>query len=276
MITPISLDHQRWLGDTIEDIAAEKAAIIKDKSMVVVAKQPAEALAVIEAKCTETDSVMRLEGVDWEILDRTPGVGGQMITVRTQAAVYEDMFIPLHGAHQAQNAAAALVAVEAMMGGKALAPEVVEAGFLVARSPGRLEVVRRSPTILVDAAHNPSGVEAMRLGLLEAFPTSYLVGVFSAMGDKNIEAMLVEAEQVLEQIVLVPLPGDRAADIADLQELAEDVFGEDRVHVEEDLAEAIDRAVALTDAPTDPSLQRAVVAFGSIMLVGAVSGLLRR
>ena len=276
VITPISLDHQQWLGDTVEEITAEKAAIIKEKSIVVVAKQPAEALAVIEAKCAETDSVMRLEGVDWEVLDRTPGVGGQMVTVRTQAAVYEEMFVPLHGAHQAQNAAAALVAVEAMMGGKALSPEVVEAGFLVARSPGRLEVVRRSPTIMVDAAHNPAGVEAMRLGLLEAFPNSYLVGVFSAMGDKNIEAMLVEAEQVLEQIVLFPLPGDRAADIEELKELADDVFGEDRVHVEEELSDAIDKAVSLTDAPSDPSLQRAVVVFGSIMLVGAVTGLLRR
>ena len=116
----------------------------------------------------------------------------------------------------------------------------------------------------------------MRLGLLEAFPNSYLVGVFSAMGDKNIEAMLVEAEQVLEQIVLFPLPGDRAADIEELKGLADDVFGEDRVHVEEELSDAIDKAVSLTDAPSDPSLQRAVVVFGSIMLVGAVTGLLRR
>ncbi len=275
VITPISLDHQQWLGESLPEIAGEKAAIIKDKSVVVVAKQPAEVLPVLEARCEQTDSVMRLQGRDWEVLDRTPGVGGQMVTVRTPAATYQEMFVPLHGAHQAQNAAAALVAVEAMMGGKALPPEVVEAGFLQARSPGRLEVVRRSPTVLVDAAHNPAGVAVMREALVETFPSSYLVGVFTAMADKNIEAMLVEAEQILEQLVITVLPGDRAADADQLKEIAEDVFGEDRVHLVEELPEAIDKAVELSDRPTDPSLQRAVVVFGSIYLAGAATTLMR-
>ena len=275
VITPISLDHQQWLGESLPEIAGEKAAIIKDKSVVVVAKQPAEVLPVLEARCEHTDSVMRLQGRDWEVLDRTPGVGGQMVTVRTPAATYQEMFVPLHGAHQAQNAAAALVAVEAMMGGKALPPEVVEAGFLQARSPGRLEVVRRSPTVLVDAAHNPAGVAVMREALVETFPSSYLVGVFTAMADKNIEAMLVEAEQILEQLVITVLPGDRAADADQLKEIAEDVFGEDRVHLVEELPEAIDKAVELSDRPTDPSLQRAVVVFGSIYLAGAATTLMR-
>lgn len=276
VITPIALDHQRWLGDTIEQIAAEKAQIIRPKGVAVLASQPEEALAIITAHCKEVDALVRLEGRDWEVTDRQPGVGGQMISVRTPAAEYRDLFIPLHGEHQSQNAAAALVAVEAMMGGKALPPEVVESGFLQARSPGRLEVVRRSPAVIIDGAHNPAGVFAMRKGLSEAFQVNYLVGVFSAMSDKNIEVMLTEIEPVMDQIVITELPGERAADIEELRELAEDVFGEDRVHVAEALADAVDLAVKLSDEPADPSLQRAVVAFGSIMLAAGVAALFQQ
>lgn len=276
VITPIAIDHTRYLGDTIEQIAAEKAQIIEPNSITVVTEQDPAALAVIEARCAEVDSLMRLQGRDWHVTSRQPGVGGQLISVQTPSALYEDLFIPLHGEHQAQNAAAALVAVEAMTGGRALPAEVVEGGFLQARSPGRLEIVRTSPTVIVDAAHNPAGVLAMRAGLAEAFQLDYLVGVFSAMADKSIEAMLVEIEPAMDQIVLTALSGDRAADIELLKEIATDVFGEDRVHVQENLADAVDLAVKLMDQPTDPSLQRAVVAFGSIMLAGDVTALFRR
>ncbi|WRS30067.1 folylpolyglutamate synthase/dihydrofolate synthase family protein [Actinomycetaceae bacterium MB13-C1-2] len=276
VITPISFDHQKYLGNTIEEIAGEKAQIIKPGSIVVVSSQDPAALAVIEQRIQETDSIMRLQDRDWAVESRQPGVGGQMISVRTPAALYEELFIPLHGEHQAQNAAAALVAVEAIMGGKALPPEVVEAGFLQARSPGRLEIVRRSPTVIVDAAHNPAGVAAMRTGLAEAFHLDYLVGVFSAMADKNIEAMLVEIEPAMDQIVLTQMQGARPIDIDDLTEIAVGVFGEDRVHVKPDLADALEEAVKLMDAPSDPSLQRAVVAFGSIMLAGDVTALFQR
>ena len=276
IITPISYDHQKYLGNTIEEIAGEKAQIIKSGSIVVVSRQDSAALEVIEEQVLATDSIMRLQDRDWAVESRQPGVGGQMISVRTPAALYEELFIPLHGEHQAQNAAAALVAVEAIMGGKALPPEVVENGFLQARSPGRLEIVRRSPTVIVDAAHNPAGVAAMRAGLAEAFQLYYLVGVFSAMADKNIEAMLVEIEPVMDQIVLTQMQGSRPIDVDDLKEIAVSVFGEDRVHVKPDLADALDEAAKLMDAPMDPSLQRAVVAFGSIMLAGDVTALFQR
>ncbi len=273
VITPISLEHQNYLGDSLEEIAGEKAQIIKDGGIAVVAAQEPAALAVIEARCAEVDALMRLEGRDWAVESRQSGVGGQLISVRTPAALYEDLFVPLHGAHQAQNAAAALVAVEAMMGGKALQAEVVEQGFMQARSPGRLEIVRRSPTVIVDAAHNPAGVEAMRQGLIEAFQLDYLVGVFSAMADKQIETMLVEIEPVMERIVITSMPSPRAADVDQLMEIAVDVFGEDRVSREDNLVDALDEATRLMDEPSDPSLQRAVVVFGSIMLDGAARAL---
>lgn len=162
------------------------------------------------------------------------------------------------------------------MGGKALPAEVVEEGFLTARSPGRLEVLRTSPTVVVDGAHNPAGVASLREALDESFRFNVTIGLFSAMADKAIEEMLVEIEPDLSEIVLVPMGGDRAADLEDLKVIAEDVFGADRVHVAENLADGIDRATALADAPQDPILTRGIVAFGSIQLVGEVTALLRR
>mgnify|MGYP002735258738 FL=1 len=268
VITPISIDHQDYLGETLGEIAAEKAEIIKAGGIAVVSAQEPEALEVIQKRAAEVDALMRLEGVDWSVESRQSGVGGQLISVRTPAALYEDLFVPLHGAHQAQNAAAALVAVEAMMGGRALQAEIVEQGFMQARSPGRLEIVRRSPTVIVDAAHNPAGVAVMREGLQEAFQTDYLVGVFSAMEDKAIEAMLVEIEPAMERIVVTSMPTPRAMDLDELVEIAQDVFGEDRVSRAENLVDALDEATKLMDEPTDPSLQRAVVVFGSIVLAG--------
>ena len=276
VISPISLDHQNWLGNTLTEIAFEKAQIIKDRSIVVVCHQEEVVLEVIERRALETDSVLWLEGRDWEVLSRTPGVGGQIVDVRTPTGVYEQLFVPLHGLHQAHNAAAALVAAEAMMGGKALPAEVVEEGFLTARSPGRLEVLRTSPTVVVDGAHNPAGVASLREALDESFRFNVTIGLFSAMADKAIEEMLVEIEPDLSEIVLVPMGGDRAADLEDLKVIAEDVFGADRVHVAENLADGIDRATALADAPQDPTLTRGIVAFGSIQLVGEVTALLRR
>lgn len=275
VLTPIALDHEKWLGSTIEQIASEKAQIIKDKSIVVVMRQEDVVLEIIKARAKETDSIIWLEGRDFEVLERTPGVGGQLIDVRTPTGVYEDIFLPLHGKHQARNAAAALVAVESMMGGKSLLPEVLERGFISARSPGRLEVVRTSPTVVVDAAHNPAGVAALRDGLEEAFHFGYTVGVFSAMEDKNIEAMLVEIEADINQLVITEMPGERAVDLEVLKAIAIDVFGEDRVHVEKSLVDVIEKAATLSDAPTDQTITRGIVVFGSIALAGEVTALMQ-
>lgn len=275
VITPIAVDHQKWLGSTIEEIASEKAGIIKPKSVVVSSRQHPDALAVIEEKCAETDSILWLEGRDFKVLGRQSGVGGQMVDIQTPAGVYEDIFLPLHGKHQAHNAAAALVAVEAMLGGKALHEDVVDAGFGVVRAPGRLEVVRRSPTIVVDGAHNPAGVKVLREGLEEAFRFNVTVGVFSAMEDKNIEAMLVEIEPDLDSIILVELAGDRAADMETMSEIAVDVFGDDRVVEAADLTDAIDKAVEAADLPQDQTLTRGIVVFGSLYLVGEAVALLQ-
>lgn len=273
VITHISRDHEQWLGTELVQIAAEKAGIIKDKSIVVVQRQDAEVLDVIKNRVAQTDSVMRLEGEDWEILSRQPGVGGQLITVRTPAATYEELFVPLLGEHQATNAAAALVAVEAMLGGGPLKPDLVDAGLQAARSPGRMEVLRNSPTVVVDSAHNPAGAIALRSGLEEAFDFGYVIGVYSAMADKNIEAVLSEMEPALDGIVVVQMPGARAAALEDLQGIAESVF--DDAYAEPDLASGIDKAIELVDRATDLEQSKGVVVFGSVMLAGEASAILR-
>lgn len=224
-------------------------------------------------KCREQDAVAWIEGKDWEVVSREVGVGGQLLTVRTPAATYSDLFVSLHGEFQAHNAAAALVAVEAMMGGKPLPGDVVERALAVVSSPGRLELVRTSPPIVVDGAHNPGGITALVGTLPETFQFHYTVGIFAAMSDKKVEEMLALAEPHFDDLVITTLPGDRPMPLDDLKEIAEDVFGVDRVNVAETVEDAIGRAVELADALVDPTLSRGIVAFGSLKLVAAVKQL---
>lgn len=268
VIMPIDLDHTKWLGSTIREIAEEKAGIIKPGQIVVIAEQPEEALEVLLDRAREVDAIIRLEGRDFEVIDRQMGVGGQLVTVRTPSATYTDVFVPLFGEHQAHNAAAALVGVEAFMGGRALDAKIVENGMMTVTSPGRLQVVRTSPTILVDAAHNPAGARVLADALDDSFAFAHVVGVYSAMGDKDIESVLAEMEPHLDSIVITEMPGERAANIEQLREIAIDVFGEDRVEVRDSLGEAVDRAATLAEATTDPADKCGVVVFGSVVLAG--------
>ena len=270
VIMPIAIDHEKWLGSTIRKIAEEKAGIIKPGQIVIVAKQQEEALRVIEERAAQVDAIVRLEGRDYEVLDRQLGVGGQMITVRTPAAVYEDVFVPLFGDYQASNAAAAIAAVEAFMGGRALDAKVVEAGMLSATSPGRLQVVRHSPTIIVDAAHNPAGAHTLGESISEAFDFERVVGVYSAMGDKDIEGVLGEVEPYLDSIVITQMPGTRAKPAEEIAQIAREVFGSDRVDVQEDILEAIATAVNLGESGDESAPATGVVVFGSVLLAGEV------
>ena len=270
VIMPIAIDHEKWLGSTIREIAEEKVGIIKPGQIVIVAKQQEEALRVIEERAAQVDAIVRLEGRDYEVLDRQLGVGGQMITVRTPAAVYEDVFVPLFGDYQASNAAAAIAAVEAFMGGRALDAKVVEAGMLSATSPGRLQVVRHSPTIIVDAAHNPAGAHTLGESISEAFDFERVVGVYSAMGDKDIEGVLGEVEPYLDSIVITQMPGPRAKPAEEIAQIAREVFGADRVDVQEDILEAIATAVNLGESGDESAPATGVVVFGSVLLAGEV------
>ena len=185
------------------------------------------------------------------------GPDEQFVGGRTMGAdggiggTYEEIFVPLHGAYQAHNALLAVAAVEAFLGGVALPADVVEAAFAGVTSPGRLELVRNSPTVLVDAAHNPAGARAAMEAVAEAFAFDRLIGVFGVMGDKDVEGILVELESSLAEIVVTHSSSMRAMELDDLADLARDVFGEDRVHVVERLDDAI--ALAADLAETTPT-----------------------
>ncbi|OKL47210.1 hypothetical protein BSR29_06210 [Boudabousia liubingyangii] len=270
VFTPIAVDHERWLGSTISEIATTKAGIIKPGARVVASVQEPAAEEILRDFAKSQDALIRFENQDFEVLRRQAAVGGQVLDIQTPAGRYEQIVVPLFGAHQAQNAATALAAVELFLGGKALSAEVVEQGFYQADSPGRLEVVKSSPTVLVDSAHNPAGATALQTALAENFQFERTFAVFGAMADKAVEDVLGIMEPELEAIVVTSLNNPRAMPLSDLQEIAEDIFGPDRVYAEPVLAEAVDKAVALSQTDGSSLDANGVVVFGSVALAGAV------
>jgi dihydrofolate synthase/folylpolyglutamate synthase len=269
VIAPVAMDHAQFLGDTIAQIASEKAGIIKDGAVAVVARQVESAYGVIEAAAAERGATVEWEGEQLELVDRMPGVGGQLVALRTPAGTYADIFVPLYGEHQAHNALLALAAVEALLadGGapQALDAATVEAGFGTVTSPGRLEAVRTSPMILVDAAHNPHGIDALAEALSEAFAFSSLVGVVGILGDKDAEGILAGLEPVLDHVVITTVGSPRSLPAEELGPVAVREFGEDRVTVVPKLPDAIDTAVAI--AERDDDMGAGVLIVGSVMLV---------
>ncbi|KIC67901.1 bifunctional folylpolyglutamate synthase/dihydrofolate synthase [Pseudarthrobacter phenanthrenivorans] len=271
VVTPISLDHTDLLGDTTEDIAREKAGIIKPGGYLVSAAQPLDAAQVLLEKAKEVGVPFRFEGVEFGVESRTVAVGGQVVTIQGIAGRYPDLLVPLHGAHQAQNAAVAVAALEAFFGGeKELDFEVLQEGFAAVTSPGRLEVVRTAPTIIVDAAHNPDGIKASAAALQEAFTFTRLVPVVGVLKEKDAEEILRELRESLgdmaSEYCFTQSNSPRAVPAAELAELAVDLgFGEDNVHIAEKLDDALEWAVERAEANDD--LSGGVLVTGSITLV---------
>jgi len=278
VITPVAMDHERWLGHDLVDIAGEKAGIIKEGAPLVLAEQVPDADGVILAAAAERGVRVLREGVDLEVAAREVAVGGQVISLRTGGGLYTEVFLPLHGLHQARNALLALAATELLMrGGSALAGDIVEVAMADVDSPGRLEVVRRSPTVLVDAAHNPAGAEALVAAMEEAFAFERLVGVVGILEDKNAEHILSVLEPLLDEIVVTRSSSVRALDVSVLGELAVEVFGEDRVYVAERLDDALTQAVDLAESAVLGSPTGAgVLVTGSITVVAEARILIGR
>ena len=279
VITPIGLDHTELLGDTVGEIAAEKAGIIHPGATLVCAQQPEEAMEVLLRRCAEVGATVVREGTDFGVLGRAVAVGGQVLTLQGLGGVYDEIYLPLHGAHQAQNASAALAAVETFLSGagrQQLDIDVVRDGFAAATSPGRLERIRSSPTILLDAAHNPHGMAATVRALDEEFSFRHLVGVVAILADKDAEGVLDLLEPVLNEIVVTRNTSPRSMSAAHLGALAVEIFGEDRVHIEPRLPEAIDLAVTLAESGTSPELGGVgVIVTGSIVTAADARRLLR-
>jgi dihydrofolate synthase/folylpolyglutamate synthase len=280
VITPIGLDHMQWLGDTIHDIATAKAGIIHSGATLVCAAQDEEAAEPILRRCAEVGATVAREGGEFGVLGRTLAVGGQVLTLQGLGGVYDDVYLPLHGAYQAQNAAVALAAAEVFLGadsGRQLDAETVREGFSGTSSPGRLERVRNAPTILLDAAHNPHGMAATVAALTEEFSFRRLVAVLAVLADKDVQAELELLEPVVDAVVVTRNSSFRAMPVRRLAELAVEVFGEDRVHVEVELPDAIATAVSLAEEDSDTGLAGAgVIITGSVMTVADARKLFRR
>ena len=279
VITPIAVDHAKYLGSTPAEIARDKAGIIKPGATVVTAVQDEDVALVLGERCAEVGATLAREGLEFGVATRVPAVGGQMLTLQGLRASYDEVFLPLYGAHQAQNAALALAAVEAFVGGDdALDAEVVREAFAEVTSPGRLEVIRRSPTIVLDAAHNPHGAEAVVEAIGDSFAFDPLIGVLGVMADKDHEGLLGAFEPVLAHVVCTQNSTDRSMPAADLAEVALGIFGQDRVSVAPVLADAIDQAAALAEAGGvfgEAIGSGAVLVTGSVVTVGEARALLR-
>ena len=279
VILPIDLDHRHFLGETVEQIATEKAGIIKADAITVMAAQPHEdAAEILRERADEVGARLVVAEVDFGVTERDVAIGGQQLSVRGLAGEYPDLFVPLHGAHQAQNVAAAIAAVEAFIGGgeQQLDSEVVRAALAEVASPGRLEIVRRSPTVIVDAAHNPHGALALREALQDSFAFTRTIGLIAILADKDASEMLEILEPAFDEVVVSRTTSPRAMRPEALGELASGIFGEHRVHVVKDLPDALDRAAALAD---DGGVAGGVVATGSVttaaevrMLLGSTDG----
>jgi dihydrofolate synthase/folylpolyglutamate synthase len=279
VVMPVNFDHMNFLGDTVEQIAREKAGIIKPGATAILSAQPVDAAAQLLRRAVDVGASVAREGLEFGVLERRIAVGGQVITVQGLAGVYDEVFLPLHGEHQAQNAACALAAVEAFFGAGAASAaidiDIVRAAFAAVRSPGRLEAVRSAPTILVDAAHNPHAMAASVAAIQEAFDFRRLVAVVAVLADKDVRGMLDLLEPIAQEIVVTQNSSSRGLDVDELAALAVDVFGADRVTVEPGLDNAIEVAVQLAEATEDGSISGSgVLVTGSVVTAGDARTLL--
>jgi dihydrofolate synthase/folylpolyglutamate synthase len=278
VVLPVAVDHAAYLGDSPLAIAQEKAGIIKPGSIAVLAQQQPEVAELLTSRAAEVGATVVREGVEFGVVSRVPAVGGQVVSLQGLRATYDEVFLPLFGAHQAQNAAVALAAVEAFAGESALDEDLVRAAFAEVTSPGRLEVIRRSPTILLDAAHNPHGAQALAAALEDSFTFSPLIGVIGVMGDKDHEGVLAALEPHLAHVICTQNSTDRALPAAKLAETAREVFDDHQVTVAPSLADAIDAAAALAEAGEafgDGIGSGAVLVTGSVVTVGEARAMLR-
>ncbi len=264
VFAPIDLDHADKLGETVAEIATVKSGIIKPGAAAVSAEQAPEALAVLQAAATARGASLAVEGDAFGLTAQRLAVGGQQISVKGLAGTYDELYLPLYGAHQGHNAALAIVAVESLIGGaaQALAPDVVADGLAQVTSPGRLQLVGVAPTVLVDSAHNPHGARALVAALGDSFDFDEWGIVLGAFGDKDIAGIVSTIVPAATHVFATAPDSDRATDPDTLADLVEAAGAQVTVH--RDLAEAAEAAREWASA----SERRAVVIAGSVVLAG--------
>jgi dihydrofolate synthase/folylpolyglutamate synthase len=279
-ITPISLDHTDYLGEDLKAIAAEKAGVIKPGSVAILGEQHPDVMRVLLERAVEVDATVARAGQEFGVVEREIAVGGQMLKLQGLGGVYDEILLPVHGEHQAHNAALALATVEAFFGAgkdRQLQIDMVRDAFAAVELPARMERARSAPTVLLDAAHNPAGADALATALDAEFAFRRLALVVSIMQDKDARGILDALEPVVHDVVVTRNSSPRAMDVQQLGDLARDVFGEERVVVEADLSTAIETAVALVeqDAGAEEELSGGgVLVTGSVVTAGDARTLL--
>jgi dihydrofolate synthase/folylpolyglutamate synthase len=268
VFTPIDLDHQERLGETLSEIAETKSGIIKPGAAVVSAVQPIEALKVLERVATEIGDTFRILGQDFTVTEYVESEIGITFSIQGLAGKYDNLFIPLHGAYQAANAAVAIAAVEEFIGSATapLSDIILRPALADVSSPGRLQVVSKSPRIILDAAHNPHGAESLASALENSFGLPHVVGVVSILGEKDAEGILKHFEKVMAEIIITKSSSVRAVDSQELAKTAIEIFGADRVSVEDDFRDAL----SLAEVKLPPTPNSTIVVTGTVSLIGDV------
>jgi dihydrofolate synthase/folylpolyglutamate synthase len=277
VITPIGFDHMEYLGDTLDKIALTKSGIIKESAFAVLARQEPDVAQVLMHKCAQVDATPIREGIEYSVKNRALAVGGQLVSIAGVYGEYNDLFLPLHGAHQASNAATAIAAVEVFAGESKLDEEVVREALVNATSPGRCEIIMRNPTVIIDAAHNPHGAQSLKRTLSEEFDFDSIIGVIAPMGDKDVDGILEELESVVNRVIVSRNSSHRAADLSELKASADGIFGSERVTAFESLQEALVKAIEqakLDNGVSDSNT--AVLVAGSVVTAGESRGIIRR
>ena len=265
VFTNIDLDHRKSLGDTVEEIARTKAGIIKANSLVVSALQKASVLEILESR--SSNGVLSL-GKDFGLEQVGPDGFGTRFTIQGLAGFYPQVWMPIIGAHQAENAAVAIAAVEAFLGeGKrAIADEVMRSAMADAVSPGRLQVLSKEPLVVLDGAHNPAGARALATAIVDYFDKPRSLGLIGILSDKDVRATAAELIGSFEQIVLTTPPGPRGLSASELAEIFEDL-GFHNLVVEDNPLEAFELAKRI--AAEDNA---ALFVTGSLYLIGEILG----
>ena len=275
VMTPIGLDHMEYLGNTLEAIAQTKAGIFKPESNVVLAAQSGQVAKVLLAQVAKVSAQPFRQGVEFSLKNRALAVGGQLLSIQGVYGDYDEIFLPLYGDHQGNNAAVALAAVEVFAGVK-LDTELVQDAFSKVSSPGRCEIVYKDPTVIIDAAHNPHGVSAIANTLNTEFDFELVVGVVAVLADKDVAGILENLSTTLDYLVITENGSARAMNKDELAKIATQYFKAEQVEIIGDMNTAITYAiekVALFNQVNDGVA--AVVITGSVATAGMARSIIK-
>ena len=271
VFTPIGLDHMDRLGNTLEEIADTKSGIIKSGSLVVSSVQERGVLAVLENAAKQKAEAFKLEGRDFEVREFLPSSTGQSISISGLAGSYGPYQAPVFGSHQGQNLAVAVAAVEAFLGGGQIqiADDILRSAISDVSSPGRLQLIRTEPNLLLDGAHNPAGALILAQALRAEFSEKPLVGVIAVLAEKDAAGLFSNLAGVFESVVITQSSSPRSMPVAELESIAKDGLGQE-VESISDFRLALERAKQRA-----LEIDGTVVVTGSITLVGDVIKLIQ-